>query len=167
MANKEQTTRERRDWVNTISLEHVRRGVEGGFTQADHGRSTRLSRLQAGDRIVFYSPRTDYPDGEPLQEFTACGVVTGMDVYQVEMAPGFHPWRRAVTFVTCTPTPIKPLLGRLTFIPDARNWGFTFRRGLFQVPADDFDRIARAMDARLTLAEGTPASVRPAAARTA
>jgi hypothetical protein len=167
MTKNEESTRERRDWINTISLEHVRRGVEGGFTQADHGKSTRLSRLQAGDRIVFYSPRTDYPDGEPLQQFTACGVITGTDVYQVEMTPDFHPWRRAVTFVACTPTPIKPLLGRLTFIPDERNWGFTFRRGLFQIPADDFDRIANAMDARLTLAEASSSSGSPAAARTA
>ena len=51
MAKNEEPTRERRDWVNTISLEHVRRGVEGGFTQADHGKSTRLSRLQAGDPV--------------------------------------------------------------------------------------------------------------------
>ena len=154
MAKLEHTTRERRDWVNTISLEHVRRGVEGGFTQADHGKSTRLSRLQAGDRIVFYSPRTDYPDGEPLQQFTACGVITGAEVYQVELTPDLHPWRRAVTFVASTPVPIRPLLSELTFIPDERNWGFTFRRGLFQVPSVDFDRIAGAMDARFTLAEG-------------
>jgi len=166
MAKKPEPTRERRDWVNTISLEHVRRGVEGGFTQADHGKSTRLSRLQAGDRIVFYSPRTNYPDGDPLQQFTACGVITGSEVYQVEMSPDFHPWRRAVTFVQCAPIPIKPLLGQLTFIPDERNWGFTFRRGLFQIPADDFDRIAQAMDARLTLAPVSPASGSPAAART-
>ena len=165
MAKKPEPTRERRDWVNTISLEHVRRGVEGGFTQADHGKSTRLSRLQAGDRIVFYSPRTNYPDGEPLQEFTACGVITGADVYQVEMGPDFHPWRRAVTFVASTPAPIRPLLGQLTFIPDEHNWGFTFRRGLFQVPSVDFDRIVNAMDARLSLAEGSPASVSPHDAR--
>jgi hypothetical protein len=88
MANNEEPTRERRDWVNTVSLEHVRRGVAGGFTQADHGKSTRLSRLQAGDRIVFYSPRTDYPDGEPLQQFTACGVINGTEVYQVDLTPG-------------------------------------------------------------------------------
>jgi hypothetical protein len=167
MAENQEPTRERRDWVNTISLEHVRRGVEGGFTQADHGKSTRLSRLRAGDRIVFYSPRTNYPDGDPLQQFTACGVVDGADVYQVEMTPDFHPWRRAVTFVECSPAPIKPLLGELTFIPDQRNWGFTFRRGLFQIPPEDFDRIARAMDARLTLAGGMPASVRIVGARTA
>lgn len=149
MSKPEQTTRERRDWVNTISLSHVRRGVEGGFTQADHGRNTRLARLQAGDRIVFYSPRTDYPDGDPLQEFTACGVITGTDVYQVELSPDFHPWRRTVEFADCTPAPIRPLLGQLSFVPDGRNWGFTFRRGLFQVPEEDFDRIVAAMHADL------------------
>jgi hypothetical protein len=31
-----------RYWINTVSLEHVERGVEGGFTQADHGKNTRL-----------------------------------------------------------------------------------------------------------------------------
>jgi hypothetical protein len=167
MANHEKAPRERRDWVNTISLNHVQRGVIGGFTQADHGRSTRLARLQAGDRIVFYSPRTDYPDGEPLQQFTACGVVTGADVYQVELTPEFRPWRREVTFVRSTPAPIKPLLGRLSFIPDQRNWGFTFRRGLFQIPSEDFDRIAEAMDARLTLAGGEAGRQAPAVVRSA
>ncbi len=147
MEKPEETPRERRDWVNTISRNHVLRGVQGGFTQADHGRSTRLARLQAGDRIVFYSPRTDYPEGEPLQEFTACGVVTGAAVYQVELTPGFQPWRRDMAFFDSAPTPIRPLLGTLSFIPDGRNWGFTFRRGLFQIPGDDFDRILTAMGA--------------------
>ena len=147
MAKLEQITRERRDWVNTISLEHVRRGVEGGFTQADHGKSTRLTRLQAGDRIVFYSPRTDFPDGELLQQFTAHGTVVGEEVYQVEMTPDFHPWRRKVDFAECTPAPIRPLLGQLSFVLDGRNWGFTFRRGLFPIPSEDFDRIIAAMGA--------------------
>ncbi|MCA0294040.1 MAG: EVE domain-containing protein [Actinobacteria bacterium] len=147
MTNIEKAPRERRDWINTVSLNHVQRGVVGSFTQADHGSSTRLARLQAGDRIVFYSPRTDYPDGEPLQQFTAIGVVTGAEVYQVQLMPDFRPWRREVAFAACLPAPIKPLLSELSFIPDLRNWGFTFRRGLFAIPADDFDRIAGAMGA--------------------
>jgi len=161
MTNNEQAPRERRDWVNTVSLNHVQRGVVGGFTQADHGSSTRLARLQAGDRIVFYSPRTDYPEGEPLQQFTACGVVTGTSVYQVQLTPDFQPWRREVAFAACLPAPIKPLLGELTFIPDLRNWGFTFRRGLFAIPADDFDRIATAMGATSLLSDvaAVPATV--------
>ena len=57
------TGRERLDWVNTVSLNHVHRGIAGGFMQADHGSDARLRRLQVGDRVVFYSPRTDYPEG--------------------------------------------------------------------------------------------------------
>jgi len=153
MTNTENGARERRDWINTVSLNHVQRGVVGGFTQADHGKSTRLARLQAGDRIIFYSPRTDYPEGEPLQQFTAAGVITGADVYRVELTPDFQPWRREVAFAACLPAPIKPLLSELTFIPDLRNWGFTFRRGLFQIPEADFDRIATAMAASSLLGE--------------
>lgn len=147
MMNQAQAPRERIDWINTISLAHVHRGIDGGFTQADHGGSTRLARLQAGDRIVFYSPRTDHPEGGPLQQFTAWGVVTGTDVYQVDLARGFRPWRRAVRFEPCLPVPIRQLLGELSFVPDGRHWGIPFRRGLFPIPAEDFERIVAAMGA--------------------
>jgi hypothetical protein len=35
--------------VNTISRDHVRVGVEGGFTQAGHRKASGLGRLSAGD----------------------------------------------------------------------------------------------------------------------
>lgn len=136
-----------RHWVNTISRSHVERGVAGGFTQADHGAATRLKRLQRGDRIVFYSPRTDFEAGVPLQAFTAVGTIADDEPYQVEMSPDFRPWRRAVTFVQGHEAPIAPLLADLTFIADKKRWGFPFRRGLFEIPAPDFARIAEAMGA--------------------
>lgn len=132
-------------WVNTVSWSHVQRGVEGGFTQADHGRATRLQRLNRGDWIVFYSPRTDFRAGEPLQRFTAIGRVLDDAPYQVEMHPDFHPWRRRVEFLPCQAAPIQPLIQSLNFIGDKRQWGFTFRRGLFEIGAADFDRIAQAL----------------------
>ncbi len=147
MTKNQGESRARLDWINTISLNHVHRGIAGGFTQADHGSSTRLSRLQVGDRILFYSPRTDYPDGAPLQQFTAWGVVTGTEVYQVDLGPDFHPWRRAVRFEPCVPVPIRGLLDQLSFVPDEQHWGMPFRRGLFPIPAEDFDRIIAAMGA--------------------
>lgn len=132
-------------WVNTVSLEHVLLGVEGGFTQADHGRSTRLARLRRGDGLVFYSPRTAMRGGEPLQEFTALGRVTDADPYQVEISPDFRPWRRNVDFVGVTPTPARPLVSDLDFIVDPKRWGYPFRRGLFEIGRSDFLRIAHAM----------------------
>src|SRR6187200_2646482 len=111
-------------WINTVSREHVLLGVAGGFTQADHGKDTRLRRLQPGDLIAFYSPRTAIRSGEPLSQFTALGTVTGEAPYQVEVSPDFRPWRLEVAFEHVTPAPIRPLLEELSFITDTSRWGF-------------------------------------------
>jgi hypothetical protein len=136
-----------RYWINTISREHVQRGIAGGFTQADHGKNTRLKRLAKGDRIVFYSPRTEFRGGDPLQAFTAIGEITDDEPYQVVMTPDFHPWRRRVSFSQCTEAPIQTLIADLTFIKNKTQWGFPFRRGLFEISEADFAAIARAMAA--------------------
>ena len=140
-------------WINTISREHVQRGVAGGFTQANHGKATNLRQLAQGDYIVFYSPRTSYPDGEPLQYFTALGRVLDAQPYQAEMTPDFHPWRRRVEFLPCTAAPIQPLIASLAFMPDKRKWGFPFRRGLFQIEEADFMQIVEAMHCDLQPAQ--------------
>jgi hypothetical protein len=136
-------------WINTVSREHVQAGLEGGFTQANHGRSTTLRQLARGDLIAFYSPHTRYPDGEPLQRFTALGRVEDDTPYQADMTPDFHPWRRHMQFFACEESPIQPLVAELTFLIDKQRWGYPFRRGLFQIGVDDFGRIARAMKAEL------------------
>lgn len=119
--------------------------MEGGFTQAGHGKATGLKRLKAGDWIVFYSPKTSYQDGEPLQAFTAIGQVKDDELYQFEMAPGFVPWRRNVECKDCTELPIKPLIDELSFIQDKTHWGYKFRFGLFEIPKADFELIQAAM----------------------
>mgnify|MGYP003388421655 CR=1 FL=1 len=121
------------------------RGVAGGFTHAGHGKDTALKRLKQGDWIVFYSPKTDYNNGQTVQAFTAIGRVADDDLYQVEMRPDFHPWRRNVTFFDCVETPIRPLIDELSFIKDKTHWGFIFRFGLFWVPEADFEKIKRLM----------------------
>ena len=133
-------------WVNTVSQAHVQLAVKGGFTQADHGKNTRLKRLAKGDLLVFYSPKTEFKGGGPLQAFTALGEVTDPEPYQVEMTPDFHPWRRRVTFKEGDEAPIQPLLDDLSFIKDKEKWGFPFRRGLFKIDRVDFERIAGAMN---------------------
>jgi EVE domain len=136
-------------WVNTVSRDHVQRGVAGGFTQAGHGKASGLKRLSARDPLVFYSPKTSLKDGKPLRAFTAIGRVTDDELYQVEMAPGFRPWRRNVEFAACTEAPIEPLIDQLSFIKDRRRWGYVFRFGLFAIPESDFEVIRTAMSADL------------------
>jgi hypothetical protein len=122
-----------RYWINTVSRDHVQTGVEGGFTQADHGKQSRLKRLGKGDRIAFYSPRTD-------QKFTAIGEVIDEVPYEAETG-----WRRSMRFFSAEDAPIQPLIEQLEFITNKKSWGFPFRRGLFEIGESDFTAIARAM----------------------
>jgi hypothetical protein len=134
-------------WINTISLDHVLRGVENGFTQAGHGSEKGLGKLEKGDMIVFYSPKTAFDGGEPLQSFTAMGEVIDDEPYQVEMTKDFHPFRRNLKFNHIKETSIRPLIDELSFIKDKQHWGYMFRFGLFQIPKSDFDVIAKSISA--------------------
>jgi hypothetical protein len=136
---------ERNFWIGVVSHSHVRLGVAGGFIQLSHGKKAPLQRLRAGDGLVMYSPRTDYPGGEPLQAFTAIGVVISSEIYQVEMSPDFHPYRVDVRFLECHEAPIRPLIDELSFIRSKDHWGAAFRFGQVRIPAEDFRLIAAAM----------------------
>ena len=138
-------TAPRQFWIGVVSREHVRLGVKGGFIQLGHGKKAPLQRLRAGDALVMYSPRTTYPDGEPLQAFTAIGVVSTGEVYQVQMKKDFKPFRVDVKFIKAKEAPIKPLIDALSFIKSKTHWGATFRFGHLKIPAEDFKLIAEAM----------------------
>lgn len=139
-------------WIGVVSRSHVRIGVEGGFIQLGHGKKAPLQKLQAGDRLAMYSPRTSYPDGEPLQAFTAIGTIVSGEIYQVEMSADFKPYRVDVRFAKSTEAPIRPLIEKLSFIKSKTHWGTTFRFGQLKIPATDFAQIAQAMGCG-TLAE--------------
>lgn len=132
-------------WIGVVSKSHVQRGVHGGFIQLNHGKKAAVQRLKPNDMLAMYSPKTDYPDGAPLQAFTALGTVASGEVYQVEMSPGLKPHRVNVEFVPCNDAPIKPLLERLSFIKNKSHWGAAFRFGYLKVPEVDFQLVASAM----------------------
>jgi hypothetical protein len=132
-------------WIGVVQRAHAQIGVQGGFIQLNHGKKAPLQKLNAGDGLLLYSPRTSYPDGEPLQSFTAIGVVASAEIYQVQMTPEFRPYRVDVKFFECRETPIKPLISELSFIKSKTHWGAAFRFGQIKIPMQDFHRIAKAM----------------------
>lgn len=132
-------------WIGVVSKDHVDRATAGGFAQVNHGKAGPLERMRAGDGFAFYSPRTSYPDGAPVQAFTAIGRVRTGKVYQAEMEDGFRPFRLDVDFLAADAAPVKPLLPKLTFIHSKTHWGAAFRFGVVRVPAADFALIAAAM----------------------
>ena len=100
--------------------------------------------MHPGDGLVYYSPRTDFPDGEPVQAFTAIGRVAAGAIFQAEDADETL-FRREVEYLPAAEAPIKPLLEDLSFIRSKDHWGAAFRFGFLRVPEEDFARIANAM----------------------
>ncbi|MFO1414985.1 MAG: EVE domain-containing protein [Burkholderiales bacterium] len=132
-------------WIGVVTRDHVALGVAGGYAQLNHGRAATLERMREGDGFAYYSPRAAHPDGEPVQAFTAIGVVAPGPLWQVDAGPDWKPFRRAITYWPGQAAPIKPLLPDLTFIRSKQHWGAAFRFGVVRVPEGDFARIAAAM----------------------
>lgn len=136
-----------RYWIGVASREHVQKAVAGGFCQFSHGSAAAVKRLQSGDGIVYYSPRSQMRSGDPVQAFTAIGTVCAGDPKQTSDGGSFRPTRRKVDCARAKEVPIKPLLGQLSFTRERAHWGQAFRRGLFSIEPADFALIAKAMNA--------------------
>jgi hypothetical protein len=108
-------------------------------------RSVRSSACSPADGVAFYSPRATYPDGAPLQAFTAIGRVGDGPIFEAEAIDPAPAFRRSARYFEATPVPIKPLLERLSFIRNKEHWGAAFRFGVVRVPREDFAAIAAAM----------------------
>ena len=138
-----------RYWIGVVSRSHVSRGVLGGFAQLCHGKAAPLKRMKKGDWLVYYSPKEDMEGDTPLQMFTAIGRVVGDSVYEYEMSPDFIPFRRNIHYLESQPASIKPLIKSLSFIKDPIRWGYPFRTGHIEMTEQDFNLIAKAMEAKI------------------
>lgn len=132
-------------WLGVVQREHVLRGVAGGFAQTNHGVRSGIQRMLPGHGLIYYSPKTSYPDGDPLREFTAIGTVVDAEPWQ-ENEGDFTPWRRQIDYdTTAHATPIAPLLDVLELTRGNKNWGFIMRRGQIEISQNDFRLIAHEM----------------------
>jgi predicted RNA-binding protein len=132
-------------WIIVASKDHLQRGLDGSFIQANHGKAAPLKRMKPDDWVVFYSPKLEYEKPEKYQHFTAIAQIADDRIYQYDMGDGFVPYRRNVRFLPARDVPIRPLIGTLTFIKDKMHWGAPFRFGTLQIPEEDFKLIAREM----------------------
>ena len=133
-------------WLGVVSKEHATRGVRLGIAQIGHGKRVGLARMKAGDGFIYYSPKQSFEGNEPLQAFTAIGVITDGEIWQADEGD-FKPWRRRVAYHKAQDAPIRPLLEQLSFTKDRANWGYSFRFGLIEITKEDYEIIARAMKA--------------------
>ncbi len=123
-------------WLGVVSRSHVQRGVGLGIAQVMHGKRPGLARMKPGDWLVYYSPRTAYPDGEPLQAFTAIGQIADDEIWQADEGD-FQPYRRRVDYLPLgREVPLDEVSAQLE-LTSVANWGYQLRRGL--IPLSDAD----------------------------
>jgi hypothetical protein len=132
-------------YIAVASKDHIERGIEGGFMQANHGKATSIKRLRKGDGIIFYSPKRYFLKDEKCQCFTAIGKVKDEEIYQGIMSADFNPFRRNVEFYQSKEVSIIPLINELDFIVDKKRWGFSFRFGFLEISEKDFQYIKNKM----------------------
>lgn len=122
-----------RYWVAVVSANHVAVGMAEGFCQACHGKAAPLKRMEQGDYLLYYSPKTDLHGGEKLQAFTAAGKMIDERVYQFEMSPDFIPYRRDVFYYR----PVKPCpIEYARLHPEWKGYASQLRYGFFEVSKD-------------------------------
>lgn len=135
-----------RNWLAVASAEHVARGIAGGFMQVCHGKNAPLRRLAAGDRVAYYSPGPVMGGPASLKCITAYGVVADDELEQVEMFPGFRPWRRRVRWISGRRVPVGQLRADPRFALAGEGWGAKLRYGLLALDPASMDMIAAAME---------------------
>lgn len=141
----------RKYWMLVASKNHVIRGVQQGIAQACHGKAHPLKRMSINDGVIYYSPKLEFQGNVSCQQFTAIGFVSGSEVYSYDMGNGFIPYRRDIKYISAEPTKIKPLIDKLQFVTDKKQWGYKFRFGVFEISEADFQLIANNMGADCAL----------------
>lgn len=135
----------RRFWLGVVSASHVRRAVSLGIAQINHGERAGLTRMSAGDGLIYYSARAEYPDGAALRAFTAVGTLADDEIWQAEEGE-FRPFRRRVSYLVAHDVPLADVRDALD-LTTASNWGYQLRRGLIPLSGNDFVTISSAMTA--------------------
>lgn len=131
-----------RYWIGIASEDHVKHGVTGGFCQLCHGKSSPLKKMKKEDWIIYYSPKESLSKKTPCQKFTAIGQILSSNVYQIEMYPGFRPYRMNVNFLnSITPVPLNLVSNSLLW----QEYRSRLRFGHFEIPKELFLLISDLM----------------------
>ena len=120
-----------RTWVVVASRDHARRGLDDGFIMANHGKRAPLARMATGDRLLVYSPKTSYPDGDHFQAIAIVGVVTGEEPEPSTVITGG--FRRRADLREIDPLPLELLRDHL---PTSR-----IRFGFFELSPEHAEAI--------------------------
>ena len=129
-------------WIDTVSQQHVLRGVAGGFCQVCHGKAAPLNRMKRSDWLLYYSPKIRLDSNEKLQAFTAFGQILDDQAYPFQMSATFIPFRRNVAYA---PIVRDCPLDIARQHSEWKHYASLLRYGHFEISADFFNWITHYM----------------------
>jgi len=133
-----------RYWVGVVAGDHVDFAKMHCLCAFSKGTRAAIEKLSEGDRFVFYSPKSGFMEGDPIQCFTALGTVIDATPFETDWA-GHQIWAGRAAYADMAWVSVRPLLEPLSFVTNPAKWGMAFRRGQFEISEDDFDLIETAM----------------------
>ncbi|WP_158071033.1 EVE domain-containing protein [Lactiplantibacillus plantarum] len=87
-------------WIGVVPKEYVELAVKENFCQVCNGKRFFISKMNLNDRLIYYSPKINMTTTNKYQKFIAVGTIASKLEYQVEMYPGFTPFRKKMSFET-------------------------------------------------------------------
>ena len=132
-------------WIGVAHRKQALSAKSAGFVALSHGKKSAVSKLSAGDGVIYYAPKTDF-EGDAVQGVITLATITGTEIYERNMPDtDFRPWVIDATDEEVSEIPIRPILESLSFVKDIRYWGMAFRRSQFEISEPDFHVLATAM----------------------
>ena len=133
----------RRYWVCSAAQEHVHIVRDKGYTQINMGPRAPLEKMNVGDWILYYSPTKLFEDITPnCEQFTGIASVNDTRIYPQGNAHPDH-WRRNVDFYNCIPHNAQDFVGKVSFLPEKKDWRKILKKPVLEISKDDFIFIAK------------------------
>jgi predicted RNA-binding protein len=136
-------------WVICITEDNLHIALRErvlGFRESLYTYS-RLKAFSLGDAITFYVPRASLSKQTPVRKFFAHATIasepyrSSKHIWSEEL----FPVRMDLEPVSSGSCDIKPLISKLTFIQNKKNWGGTFMSGRIKISKEDFALIQDAI----------------------
>ena len=119
-------------------------GSPDEFVSTRERMSCPAGRMKRGDGFVRFLADFSFRDAERRPAFMAAGIVMSGPSPLVAHGHGFSR-RWDIEWIARGETPLRPLLGILSFTADRKHWGEAFSADLLPISVEDFQLIVDAM----------------------
>lgn len=142
-------------WIHAINVPNWELEISRGFFLLGISKRWKglAKRVQKGDYIIFYIMQRPNPRDPRAKMISGLFRVASEVYYETSQVwpDGVYPHRAKLEPVLVAERaeqmlPIKPLIQKLKFIPNKKNWGRAFQTALLRMPKADFKLIKRELE---------------------